>query len=75
MPNLEEATMENVSYMIEAIKGKLKMASAAAMQSSNFSLDKYEDIKEVYEIVDGKDNFSISEIEALVTELGQLRKS
>ncbi|QHT59953.1 DUF1128 domain-containing protein [Paenibacillus lycopersici] len=71
--NLEEANIENVAYMIEAIKSKLRMASGAAMQATNFSLDKYDDLRDVYEIVAGKDKFSISEVEAIVSELGQLR--
>ncbi|WP_442954926.1 DUF1128 domain-containing protein [Paenibacillus sp. SYP-B4298] len=59
--------------MIEAIKSKLKMATAAAMQASHFSIDRYEDIKELYEVVAEKTAFSISEVEALVSELGKLR--
>ncbi|WP_219835838.1 DUF1128 domain-containing protein [Paenibacillus sp. R14(2021)] len=73
MRNLEEPNQENIAYMIEEIKTKLRMASGAAMQASNFSLDKYEDLRDVYEIVAGKDKFSISEVEAIVSELGQLR--
>jgi uncharacterized protein YfkK (UPF0435 family) len=73
MNNLQLQTQENVEFMIEVIKTKLKMASAAAMQASNFDLNKYEDIKDLYEVVASKDKFSISEVEALVTELGKLR--
>ncbi|WP_138755732.1 DUF1128 domain-containing protein [Paenibacillus sinopodophylli] len=73
MTNLDQPTQENVAFMIEVIKTKLKMASAAAMQASNFDLGKYEDIKELYEVVDSKEKFSISEVEALVSELGRLR--
>ncbi|OMF22356.1 hypothetical protein BK133_26540 [Paenibacillus sp. FSL H8-0548] len=73
MTNLELQTQENVEFMIEVIKTKLKMASAAAMQASNFDLGKYEDIKDLYEVVASKEKFSISEVEALVTELGKLR--
>ncbi|OBZ08683.1 MULTISPECIES: DUF1128 domain-containing protein [Bacillales] len=73
MNNLQLQTQENVEYMIEVIKTKLKMASAAAMQASNFDLNKYEDIKDLYEVVASKDKFSISEVEALVSELGKLR--
>ncbi|RXZ84066.1 DUF1128 domain-containing protein [Paenibacillaceae bacterium] len=73
MRNLDEATQDNVEFMIEAIKSKLKMATAAAMQASHFKVAQYEDIKEVYEVIADKNNFSISEVEALVTELGTLR--
>jgi uncharacterized protein YfkK (UPF0435 family) len=73
MKNLMDPTAENVEFMIEAIKTKLRMASGAAMQASNFDLDKYEDMKDIYDIVASKDKFSISEVEALVSELGRLR--
>ncbi|NIK72038.1 uncharacterized protein YfkK (UPF0435 family) [Paenibacillus sp. BK720] len=73
MVNLEEQTQQNVEFMIEAIKTKLRMATAAAMQASHFSIDQYEDIRELYEVVASKEKFSISEVEALVSELGKLR--
>ncbi|CAM4456188.1 DUF1128 domain-containing protein [Paenibacillus tarimensis] len=75
MPDLSQPSQENVKYMIEEIKNKLRMASGAAMQASNFNLDQYEDIKDLYEVVASKDKFSISEVEALVSELGKLRSS
>lgn len=73
MVDLEQATADNMVFMIEAIKSKLKMATAAAMQASSFNLNNYEDIKDIYEVVSSKENFSISEVEALVSELGRLR--
>ena len=72
--NLQLQTQENVEFMIEYIKTKLRMASGAAMQASNFSIEQYEDIKDLYEVVESKEKFSISEVEALVSELGKLRK-
>ncbi|WP_411345229.1 DUF1128 domain-containing protein [Paenibacillus sp. WLX1005] len=71
--DLSQPTPENLSIMIEGIKTKLRMASGAAMQASAFSLDQYEDIHDVYDIVMNKPNLSISEVEALVSELGRLR--
>jgi uncharacterized protein YfkK (UPF0435 family) len=71
--DLKQPTQENVEYMIEAIKTKLRMATGAAMQASSFTSDKYEDLKDIYEMVNSKDRFSISEVEALVSELGKLR--
>ncbi|MCJ8014498.1 DUF1128 domain-containing protein [Paenibacillus sp. KQZ6P-2] len=71
--DLSQKTAENIEYMIEQIKTKLRMASGAAMNSSAFSVDQYEDIRDVYELVMNKSNLSISEVEALVSELGRLR--
>jgi uncharacterized protein YfkK (UPF0435 family) len=71
--DLSQPTQQNVEYMIEAIKTKLRMATGAAMQASSFKSDKYEDLKDIYDMVSSKDRFSISEVEALVSELGKLR--
>lgn len=70
-----ERTQANVEMMIDAIKDKLKMATAAAMQSSVFSVDQFDDIKDIYDIIMSKPAFSISEVEAIVSELGRLRRS
>ncbi|MEK3733466.1 MULTISPECIES: DUF1128 domain-containing protein [Paenibacillus] len=71
--DLNEKSQANVEYMIESIKSKLRMASAAAMQASAFSVNHYDDIRDLYDMVIGKDNLSISEVEAVVSELGRLR--
>ncbi|MGN7360573.1 DUF1128 domain-containing protein [Paenibacillus sp. SAF-054] len=71
--DLTQKTAENIEYMIEQIKTRLRMASGAAMNASAFSVDQYEDIRDVYELVVSKSNLSISEVEALVSELGRLR--
>ncbi|GGD75826.1 DUF1128 domain-containing protein [Paenibacillus nasutitermitis] len=73
MRNLNDPTQDNVEYMIEAVKTKLRMASGAAMQASHFKMEQYEDIKDIYDVVASKEKFSISEVEALVSELGRLR--
>ncbi len=71
--DLSQKTPENLELMIEGIKTKLRMASGAAMQASAFSVEQYDDIYDVYDIVMNKPNLSISEVEALVSELGRLR--
>ncbi|MFC4601905.1 DUF1128 domain-containing protein [Cohnella hongkongensis] len=71
--DLNQPTQQNVEYMIEAIKTKLRMATGSAMQASSFTVDKYEDLKDIYDMVNSKERFSISEVEALVSELGKLR--
>ncbi|OWA33076.1 hypothetical protein B9G55_23245 [Saccharibacillus sp. O16] len=72
--DLSNKTQENVEYMIEAIKNKLRMASGAAMQPSSFSVDQYDDIFDVYDLVLNKPSLSISEVEAVASELGRLRR-
>jgi len=71
--DLNIKSQENVEYMIEQIKSKLRMATGAAMQASAFSVNQYDDIYDLYDMVMNKQNLSISEVEAIVSELGQLR--
>jgi uncharacterized protein YfkK (UPF0435 family) len=73
--DLSKATPENAEYMIEEIKNRLRMATGAAIKADYFNADLYEDLKDIFELVMSKDRFSISEIEAIVSELGRLRKA
>lgn len=72
--DLSNNTPENIEYMVDAIKTKLRVASGAVIQASHFNAEQYEDLRDIYDMVSGKDNFSISEIEAIIAELGRLRK-
>ncbi|MDP5276386.1 DUF1128 domain-containing protein [Chengkuizengella sp. 2205SS18-9] len=72
--DLSQKSTENIHFMVEEIIKKLKMATAAAMNPEHFSIERYEDIKDIYELVSSKSNYSISEMEAIVKELGDLRK-
>ena len=72
--DLSTPTQENVVYMIEQIKEKLRMVNVDAMQSDKFSEEKYEDLQYLYNMVMKRNSFSPSEMEAIVLELGELRK-
>lgn len=72
--DLSRSSAENVEFMINEIIKKLRMASVGAMNFSHFDLNQYEDIKEIYDVVSEKEKFSINEMEALVSELGKMRK-
>jgi uncharacterized protein YfkK (UPF0435 family) len=73
--HLSVATAENIEFMIEDITRRLKMAAVAALRPDSFDLEQYEDIKDIYDLVSSKSHYSINEMEAIVTELGKLRKS
>ncbi|WP_240375275.1 DUF1128 family protein [Bacillus piscicola] len=72
--NLEEPTQENLNTMVEEISAKLDVVNTAAMEPKHFDIDKYDDIKDIYELIANKDSISVSEKEAIVSELGRLRK-
>jgi len=72
--DLSKPSAENAEYMIERITTKLRMATGGALKAGQFNEAMYEDLKDIYDMVASKERFSISEIEAIVSELGRLRK-
>lgn len=73
--DLTRQSEEHIAFMIDKIKSKLRVASGAAIKPEHFDKDKYEDLKDIYDLVESKDRFSVSEIDAIVSELGKLRKT
>ena len=72
--DLTTPSKENVIYMIDQMKDKLRMVNVDAMKSENFSEEQYEDLLYLYNMVMKRDSFSPSEMQAIVAELGSLRK-
>lgn len=72
--NLAEQSVENVEFMIEKIKEKLKVLNLGAIKPSHFDENMYEELKDIYELVMKKNSFSPNEMQAIVEELGSLRK-
>ncbi|WP_096199143.1 DUF1128 domain-containing protein [Bacillus sp. FJAT-45350] len=65
---------ENMEFMIEEIKKKLQVVNSGVILAEYFTLENYEDIHDIYEMVNRKASVSVSEIEAIISELGKLRK-
>ncbi len=72
--NLKENTPENVNFMVEAIKEKLRMMNIGAMKADHFNSEMYEDLHDLYTMVMKKKSISPSEMEAIAAELGSLKK-
>ena len=72
--DLSNPSLENITYMIEQIKDKLRMANGDAMQPDVFDENQYEDLQYLYEMVMKRTSFSPSEMNAIAAELGSLRK-
>ncbi|MFX3625532.1 MAG: DUF1128 domain-containing protein [Ectobacillus sp.] len=72
--DLSVKSPENIAYMVEAIKEKLRMVNAGAVRAENFNEDMYEDLCDIYEHVMKRETFSISEMQAITEELGALMK-
>ncbi|AIK38356.1 DUF1128 domain-containing protein [Bacillus pseudomycoides] len=72
--DLSVKSQENVEYMVEAIKEKLRMVNAGAMRAESFNQEMYEDLRDIYDHVMKRETFSISEMQAITEELGTLIK-
>lgn len=72
--DLSIQSSENVNFMIEEIKTKLRMANVDAMKAEHFNESQYEDLRDLYEMVKKRDSISPNEMQAIAQELGSLRK-
>lgn len=72
--SLKEKSRENIEMIITNIKDKLHVVNGGAMRPESFDTDHYEDLVDIYEMIMSKTSFSVSEIDAIISELGKLRK-
>lgn len=72
--NLAERSEENLTYMVEQMVDKLQIVNRGIIKAENFNIEEYEQIKELHDLIMSKPSLSVSEIQAIVGELGQLRK-
>lgn len=68
-----EKNRESLAIMIEDIKTRLHIVNGAAIKPEDFSSEKYEEIEELHTMVMKKNNFSVSELDAIIAELGTMR--
>ncbi|UAC49922.1 DUF1128 domain-containing protein [Bacillus aquiflavi] len=72
--DLTKKTADNIEYMIEKNKNKLKILNLGAVKPSHFDEEMYEELKEIFDLVMKKTSFSPNEMQAIAEELGSLRK-
>lgn len=72
--DLSQNTPEAIEYMIGKIVEKLKMVNVSAIRSNSLDEEKYEELRDIYEMVMSKQNFSPSQMQAIAEEIGRLRK-
>ena len=72
--DLSVKSTEIIKFMINAIQEKLQMINSSALRADSFPDSSYDDLVEIYEMVMSKNRFSPSEMQAIVEEIGNLRK-
>ncbi|MFD2208794.1 DUF1128 domain-containing protein [Virgibacillus halophilus] len=72
--NLEEATNANLSYILSELAEKLQVVNRTIMQPEDYDLEKYEELKFMYDMVIQKGSLSASETQAFLDELRAVRR-
>jgi uncharacterized protein YfkK (UPF0435 family) len=72
--DLTNQNHENLAFMIESLKKKLQLVNSGLIQPEDYELNKYDDIKELYDMVMKMPSFSIRDMEGIVEELASLKK-
>ncbi|PTX60260.1 uncharacterized protein YfkK (UPF0435 family) [Melghirimyces profundicolus] len=74
--NLEQPNRENLVFMIDAIKNRLNLVNASMIRPEDFSLEKYGDIRDLYNMMEKKKgNLTMMELEGILQELSELRQN
>jgi uncharacterized protein YfkK (UPF0435 family) len=72
--SLEMPTRENLEFLVKGIQSKLKAVNAGLLNPDDFSLDNYEELLDIYKMIEKKEGrLSMLEIEGVLEELRELR--
>ncbi|PLT31912.1 DUF1128 domain-containing protein [Peribacillus deserti] len=71
--DLSQNTPANAEFMVQKISEKLRIMNIGAVKASHFNQEMYEELRDIYDMVMKKSNFTPRELEAIAEELGSLR--
>ncbi|TCP29149.1 uncharacterized protein YfkK (UPF0435 family) [Scopulibacillus darangshiensis] len=66
---------ENIEYMLDVIKKKLQLVNQDVLKPDAFSTEFYEELHDIYQLVQKQSTFSIREMEAILDELKTIRQT
>ena len=72
--NLNEPTKENLKFMMDEIANMLQVVNRSIMDADDYDLEKYDELKSLYEMLKLKGQLSVAETQAFVQELAEIRK-
>lgn len=73
--NLDNPSKENLSYIMNELAQHLMVANKALFDPEDYDIEKYEDLKRMYDMVLLKGKLSGSETQAFIAELRSVRKT
>lgn len=74
MMNLDQPNTKNMKYILDTLSEELQIVNRSIMEVEDYNLDKYEDLKMMYEMVKSKGQLSAFEKQAFIQELSSIRK-
>lgn len=74
MRQLNEPTEENLAYLLQEITKKLQVVNPSIMDPEDYDLNKYDQLKLLFDVLHEKGQLSVSETQAFVQELAAIRK-
>lgn len=72
--DLSAVNRDNLDFMLADLKKRLKIVNASLIDSDDFSLEAYDGIRDIYELVRKRSQLTTMEIEGILSELGELRR-
>ncbi|HLR51768.1 MAG TPA: DUF1128 domain-containing protein [Candidatus Avamphibacillus sp.] len=72
--NLDQPSEKNLKFILEELTKKLNVVNQRIMEPDEYDIDKYNDIKQMYDLIMARRKLSPSETQAFVDELRFVRK-
>lgn len=72
--NLDQPTEQNLKIILDELIDRLGVANTSLMDPKDYDLDKYDELKLMYDMVITKGSLSASETQAFIEELRSVRK-
>lgn len=74
--NLATPTRENLEFVVNQIKGSLKVVNTAIISADDFNLEQYEELRDIYQLLEKKQgSLTMMEIEGVLEELRELKQN
>lgn len=72
--DLSIQSKENLAFMLQELGKKLGIANQIIIKPEDYDLDRYYDLKDLYDMVNQRGKLTVSETEAFIQELRSVRK-
>lgn len=71
--DLSVASQENLAFILNELSDKLNVANRILMDEKHYDLNKYDDLKNLYDMVINRGQLSLDETDAFIDELRNIR--